>query len=572
MSDVVVRTNEMSTFWPLLLDYDRRECLQILRRLELEAYSKIVAVLRAQGPLTEEKKKLLCKLQRLLSISIDRHKAEVRRALNDEELATISEAVCGKEVDEEWILEGKRISPIFQRPSPETIFLSQANKASFEQLVRNSRLPRPAETALPENLMKLIKLSEKNEVKPAVDKLLKFIEIETCVYKPKYSGTSLQRFRASQSSVISTSEALRPLSQVHGSKVIRAAIPGSNVGATYSPNLYYSPMINIATDGVPVNDQTNRTSVLQQNALVPSSSVVQFPSSGNNVIVLQKGFACKTFTPTSSIRIGQNIPVNTQTAVSGTFSTNSVAFPGRQFRIIGLPNATSAVCTASTIETQVYAQESHSSIQNNSNATSVTLSNQLPQIPHVGTIVEVDLDSDTYNEQNNYTDRNTVSNISNKIIPKTTLSSSDLQKITPVHRPVVSTSNATPANNNSNNNNRSGVHDTSRFCTQTSNDVTQLNIASVNKVDRLPAYSSEDKGKQSTEATSTDSAHQCIELNSSWNHTRSNNPTDESYPANITTTTTTATTTTTPNVFNINPPSPKRSRFELSAASVESSH
>ncbi|VDQ11551.1 unnamed protein product, partial [Trichobilharzia regenti] len=206
------------------------------------------------------------------------------------------------------------------------------------------------------------------------------------------------------------------------------------------------------------------------------------------------GFACKTFTPTSSIRIGQNIPVNTQTAVSGTFSTNSVAFPGRQFRIIGLPNATSAVCTASTIETQVYAQESHSSIQNNSNATGVTLSNQLPQIPHVGTIVEVDLDSDTYNEQNNYTDRNTVSNISNnsnKIIPKTTLSSSDLQKITPVHRPVVSTSNATPANNNSNNNNRSGVHDTSRFCTQTSNDVTQLNIASVNKVDRLPAYSSE---------------------------------------------------------------------------------
>lgn len=92
MSNVVVRTNEFSTIWPLLLDYNQRECLQILRRLELEAYSKIVAVLRAQGPLTEEKKKLLHKLQRLLSISIDRHKAEVRKALNDEELATISEA------------------------------------------------------------------------------------------------------------------------------------------------------------------------------------------------------------------------------------------------------------------------------------------------------------------------------------------------------------------------------------------------------------------------------------------------------------------------------------------------
>uniref|UniRef100_A0A095C5S3 Protein EMSY n=1 Tax=Schistosoma haematobium TaxID=6185 RepID=A0A095C5S3_SCHHA len=161
MSNVVVRTNEFSTIWPLLLDYNQRECLQILRRLELEAYSKIVAVLRAQGPLTEEKKKLLHKLQRLLSISIDRHKAEVRKALNDEELATISEAVCGKEVDEEWILEGKRISPIFQRPSPETIFISQANKASFEQLIRNSRLPCPAETAtFSETFIKLAKLND----------------------------------------------------------------------------------------------------------------------------------------------------------------------------------------------------------------------------------------------------------------------------------------------------------------------------------------------------------------------------------------------------------------------------
>ncbi|CAH8491327.1 unnamed protein product [Schistosoma turkestanicum] len=165
MSNVIVRMNEFTNIWPILLDYDQRECLQILRRLELEAYSKIVAVLRAQGPLTEEKKKLLHKLQRLLSISIDRHKAEVRKALNDEELATISEAVCGKEVDEEWILEGKRISPIFQRPSPETIFISQANKASFEQLIRNSRLPYPSETAtFSETLINLSKLHGKIDV------------------------------------------------------------------------------------------------------------------------------------------------------------------------------------------------------------------------------------------------------------------------------------------------------------------------------------------------------------------------------------------------------------------------
>ncbi|CAL8080348.1 unnamed protein product [Calicophoron daubneyi] len=132
----------------MLLDYNRRECHQVLRRLELEAYGKIVAVFRAQGPLTWEKKKLLSKLQRLLSISTDRHKAEVRRALNDEELATISETICGKEANEDWILEGKRLVPLLHRPSPQTAFLSDANKASYEQLIQNYRLPPPSETAV----------------------------------------------------------------------------------------------------------------------------------------------------------------------------------------------------------------------------------------------------------------------------------------------------------------------------------------------------------------------------------------------------------------------------------------
>lgn len=92
MSEVVLKKNNLVNTWPMVLDYGRCECLQILRRLELEAYGKVVSVLRAQGPLTEEKRTLLNKLQCFLSISIERHKAEVRRALNDEELATISES------------------------------------------------------------------------------------------------------------------------------------------------------------------------------------------------------------------------------------------------------------------------------------------------------------------------------------------------------------------------------------------------------------------------------------------------------------------------------------------------
>lgn len=51
----------------------------------------MVSVLRAQGPLTSEKQKLLQELAKVLHISNERHRAEVRRAVNDEKLATIAE-------------------------------------------------------------------------------------------------------------------------------------------------------------------------------------------------------------------------------------------------------------------------------------------------------------------------------------------------------------------------------------------------------------------------------------------------------------------------------------------------
>lgn len=58
---------------------------------ELEAYSSLVSALRAQGELSKEKRKLLQDLASTLNISMERHRAEVRRAVNDEKLATIAE-------------------------------------------------------------------------------------------------------------------------------------------------------------------------------------------------------------------------------------------------------------------------------------------------------------------------------------------------------------------------------------------------------------------------------------------------------------------------------------------------
>lgn len=60
---------------------------------ELETYSNVVAVLRAQGALGPEKKKLLQEMASALNIPMERHKAEIRKAVNDEKLNTIAEVL-----------------------------------------------------------------------------------------------------------------------------------------------------------------------------------------------------------------------------------------------------------------------------------------------------------------------------------------------------------------------------------------------------------------------------------------------------------------------------------------------
>lgn len=58
---------------------------------ELEAYASIVSVLRAQGHLRDERRKLLESVRAALHIGSDRHQAEARRASNDQLLAAIAE-------------------------------------------------------------------------------------------------------------------------------------------------------------------------------------------------------------------------------------------------------------------------------------------------------------------------------------------------------------------------------------------------------------------------------------------------------------------------------------------------
>ncbi|KAG1651042.1 BRCA2-interacting transcriptional repressor EMSY [Nymphon striatum] len=134
--------------WPMLLDYTKEECKRILRKLELEAYSSVISALRAQGELTKEKKKLLQELCSTLRyiIPTERHRAEIRRAVNDEKLYTIAEIMGGSGSASDWAIEGRRLIPLLPRLVPQTAFSANANNAATSALQHNAKLQSPHTT------------------------------------------------------------------------------------------------------------------------------------------------------------------------------------------------------------------------------------------------------------------------------------------------------------------------------------------------------------------------------------------------------------------------------------------
>ncbi|XP_028412808.1 BRCA2-interacting transcriptional repressor EMSY-like [Dendronephthya gigantea] len=123
------------------MELTRDESKRILRRIELEAYSALVTALRAQGELDRQKKKLLRELGEQLSISTERHRAEIRRAISDDRLSMIAECVCGSDASVEWESEGRRVVPLMPRLVPQTAFTSSATAAANHAASVNSTIP-----------------------------------------------------------------------------------------------------------------------------------------------------------------------------------------------------------------------------------------------------------------------------------------------------------------------------------------------------------------------------------------------------------------------------------------------
>ena len=113
----------------------------------MEAYSSVVSALRAQGELTKERRKVMNDLSNVLNIPIERHKAEVRRAVNDELLNTIAVSLCGNGANEtEWAKEGRRIIPLLKRATPITAFTPIADEGSEHLTNLNKNLSSPLNT------------------------------------------------------------------------------------------------------------------------------------------------------------------------------------------------------------------------------------------------------------------------------------------------------------------------------------------------------------------------------------------------------------------------------------------
>uniref|UniRef100_A0A8C0JND9 EMSY transcriptional repressor, BRCA2 interacting n=1 Tax=Canis lupus dingo TaxID=286419 RepID=A0A8C0JND9_CANLU len=80
------------------------------------------------------------------SISTERHRAEVRRAVNDERLTTIAHNMSGPNSSSEWSIEGRRLVPLMPRLVPQTAFTVTANAVANAAIQHNASLPVPAET------------------------------------------------------------------------------------------------------------------------------------------------------------------------------------------------------------------------------------------------------------------------------------------------------------------------------------------------------------------------------------------------------------------------------------------
>ncbi|PNF25978.1 hypothetical protein B7P43_G06364 [Cryptotermes secundus] len=297
--------------WPMLLDMTRDECKRILRRLELEAYSSLVSALRAQGELSKEKRKLLQDLASTLNISMERHRAEVRRAVNDEKLATIAEHIAGPNTSTDWAIEGRRLIPLMPRLVPQTAFTALANNVANIAAAENARLPPPANTVKKNP----VPIDETPACEPSV---------------PEATKTPQRSVSPVASNMVSSIQLKKEEEDEKSRKRRRSlSVEGPGVGQLPSPTLPPSKVPNI--------------SIQQQ----PPSRTVAFPMGVNPVkITLTTTPGRSTVTTTTSASTTQKVIIVSSSTAAGS--------PSILQRSLSVPivKTVSATCSSNTLSQQ----------------------------------------------------------------------------------------------------------------------------------------------------------------------------------------------------------------------------
>lgn len=133
-----------------------------------------------------------------ISIPLERHFAEVRRALSDEKLYTIAYKTSGPSIFYEWSIEGKRLIPLVQRDEPETKYSSLANIcAKIESENNKIKLSTLSSSCLK---MKKIekevcsdsKLSTTQQISSSTKKISKSFQIKKIAKKYKTNKTKIK--------------------------------------------------------------------------------------------------------------------------------------------------------------------------------------------------------------------------------------------------------------------------------------------------------------------------------------------------------------------------------------------
>ena len=90
----------------------------------------------------------------MLGVGVERQKAEIRRAVSDERLATVAFRLSGADLSSTWEREGRRVIPLLPRAAPRTALTSLASRAGAELRLQNAQLLPPdlTRTVVPPSL------------------------------------------------------------------------------------------------------------------------------------------------------------------------------------------------------------------------------------------------------------------------------------------------------------------------------------------------------------------------------------------------------------------------------------